>query len=143
VDAEQLELLERERLQALRECDLVALERLHADDYELITPGGRTLSRQVYVGLMTSGDFTYETFEPASPVRVRVYGSAAVIRYQARILVRDATGAPDSGLFWHTDIWELRGNGWQAAWSQATRIRQGEAEAQAATSRIRPRGSRE
>lgn len=130
MDAEQLEQLERERLRALRECDLVAIERLHADDYELITPGGRALSFREYAGLITSADFTYETFEPASPVRVRVFGSAAILRYQARIVVSDADGTTDSGLFWHTDIWEPRGDGWQAVWSQATRIRQGEAEAE-------------
>lgn len=128
MDAEQLEQLERERLRALRTCDLVAVERLHAQDYELVTPGGGTITRQDYVELITSGDFTYTTFEPASPVRVRDYGSAAVIRYQARIVVSDASGEIDSGLFWHTDIWELRGETWQAVWSQATRIRQRDAD---------------
>lgn len=130
MDADQLEQLERERLRALREGDVVALERLHADDYELITPGGRALSRQAYVELITSADFTYETFESASPARVHVYGAAAVIRYRARIVVRDADGETDSGLFWHTDIWELRGDSWQAVWSQATRIRQPETDAE-------------
>jgi hypothetical protein len=114
VQPEQFEQLERERLRALRECDLIAINRLHADDYELITSGG----------------FAYETFEPASPVRVRAFGSAAVLRYQARIVVSDAAGATDSGLFWHTDIWEPRGEGWRAVWSQATRIQQGGAEAE-------------
>jgi hypothetical protein len=128
VEPEALEQLERERLQALCECDLVALERLHADDYELITPGGRSLSRQAYVELITSRDFNYDTFEPASAVRVRMNGSAAVVRYQARIVVSDAAGEADSGLFWHTDIWELRGDSWQAVWSQATRMRQPDAD---------------
>jgi Domain of unknown function (DUF4440) len=130
VDAEQLEQLERARLRALRECDLVAVERLHAEDYELVTPGGGTLTRQDYVELITSGEFTYTTFEPASPVRVRDHGSAAVIRYRARIVVSDATGEIDSGLFWHTDIWELRSGSWQAVWSHATRIRQIEDQAE-------------
>ena len=125
---QKLESLERERLRALRDCDLTVVERLHADDYELIAPGGRALSFRDYVGLITSGDFTYETFEPASPVRVRVFDSVALLRYQARIVVIDATGATDSGLFWHTDIWELHGDRWQAVWSQATRIRQSDAE---------------
>ena len=124
MEPRQLENLERERLRALRDGDLTAVERLHADDYELITPGGGALSLQDYVGLITSGDFTYATFEPASPVRVRVHESAAVIRYQARIVVHDAAGEVDNGLFWHTDIWELREDRWQAVWSQATRIRQ-------------------
>lgn len=124
MEPRQLEHLERERLRALRDGDLNAVERLHADDYELITPGGGALSLQDYVALITSGDFTYATFEPASPVRVRVHESAAVIRYQARIVVHDAAGEVDNGLFWHTDIWELREDRWQAVWSQATRIRQ-------------------
>ena len=129
MDPNALEQLERERLRALRECDLVAVERLHAGDYELITPGGGSVSLQDYVALITSGDFTYTTFEPASPVRVRAFGAAAVLRYQARIVVHDAAGEADSGLFWHTDIWEHRGDTWQAVWSQATRIRQPDPEA--------------
>ena len=128
MEPEQLEQLERERLRALRECDLIAIERLHAVDYELITPGGRALSLQEYVALIKSGDFAYETFEPASSVRVRAFGSAAVLRYQARIVVSDAAGATDSGLFWHTDIWELRGDTWRAVWSQATRIKSADPE---------------
>ena len=128
MELKQLEQLERERLRALRDRDLTAVGRLHADDYELITPGGNALSIEDYVGLITSGEFTYETFEPASTVRVRAFGSAVVLRYQARIVVRDAASTADSGLFWHTDIWELRGDRWQAVWSQATRIRQSDAE---------------
>ena len=35
------------------------------------------------------------------------------------ILVR---GALDSGMFWHTDVYEIRDGRWQAVWSQATQI---------------------
>ncbi len=129
MDPEQLEALERERLRALRAGDLDVIERLHADDYELITPGGLALSKRDYVELVTSSDFTYEAFEPTSPVRVRVFGSAAVARYRAKIVVSDGAGGTDAGLFWHTDIWELRDDQWRAVWSHATRIRTPEPEA--------------
>jgi hypothetical protein len=129
MDEAELERLERARLASLVAGDVEAARPLHADDYELITPSGRQLTKEAYLDLIASGDFTYETFEPASPVRVRVLGSAAVLRYKARIVVSDAIGATDSGLFWHTDIWELRGDTWQAVWSQATRIKTVDAEA--------------
>jgi hypothetical protein len=35
----------------------------------------------------------------------------------------NGTNELDAGLFWHTDVWERRADGWQAVWSQATRIR--------------------
>jgi len=123
MDEAELETLERARLAALVAGDVEAARPLHADDYELITPGGRQLTKHAYLDLIASEDFTYETFEPASPLRVRLFDQMAVARYQARIVVRDGEGDRDAGLFWHTDIWELRGDRWQAVWSQATRIR--------------------
>ena len=125
MDAARLEALERKRLQSLVEGDLETARRLHGDDYQLITPGGRSLSKAEYLEMVTSGDFTYEVFEPASPVAVRIHDGVAIARYHASIVVRDADGDRDTGLFWHTDVWERRDAGWQAVWSQATRIRPG------------------
>ena len=123
MDEAELERLERARLASLVAGDVEAARPLHADDYELITPGGRQLTKDAYLDLIASNEFTYETFEPASRLKARLFGQVAVARYQARIVVRDADGDLDTGLFWHTDIWELRGDRWQAVWSQATRIR--------------------
>jgi hypothetical protein len=52
---------------------------------------------------------------------VRLHGDAAVIRYQSQIQIL-VSGKLDSGRFWHTDSYEKRHGGWQAVWSQATRI---------------------
>ena len=123
MDAAELERLERLRLASLVEGDLETARPLHADDYELITPGGRRLTKDGYLELIASGDFTYEAFEPASPLNVRTFERVAIVRYQARIVVHDGSGQTDSGTFWHTDVWEKRDNGWQAVWSQATRAR--------------------
>ena len=113
---------ERRRLRALVEADMELARSLHSDDYQLITPGGQTTSKEAYLGGIASGEFVYHAFEPASDMAVRVYGSAAAVRYQARIEVQ-FSNKRDSGLFWHTDIYETKDGRWQAVWSQATRIR--------------------
>lgn len=95
---------------------------MHAEDYELISPGGRSHSRAEYLGPIETGEMRYEVFEAASPVRVRVIGAAGIVRYQARIRVRFGDEI-DEGLFWHTDFYAMRDGRWQAVWSHATRTR--------------------
>ena len=95
---------------------------MHAEDYQLITPGGRTLTRDEYLGGVATGELNYVVFEPASAIAIRKYEGAAVLRYQARIEVQFGDNV-DSDLFWHTDIYEIRDGRWQVVWSQATRIR--------------------
>ena len=114
--------LERQRLRALVEADVDLARSLHADDYQLITPGGATLSRVEYLDGIATGDLDYLEFEPASEIAVRLYDRAAALRYRATIEVL-VLGQLDSGVFWHTDIHELRDERWQAVWSHATRIR--------------------
>lgn len=113
---------EQARLRSLVAADLSLAERLHADDYELITPGGATMSKRAYLDGIRSGDLDYAVFEPVSDIRVRMYAEAAILRYRVRIEI-DIGGAHDEGTFWHTDAYENRGGQWQAVWSQATRIR--------------------
>ena len=113
---------ELQRLRALVDADLDLARSLHAHDYQLITPGGATLSRDGYLDGIETGALDYLVFEPASEIAVSVYNGAAAVRYQARIEVL-VSGELDSGLFWHTDIHELRDGRWQAVWSHATRIR--------------------
>ena len=114
--------LERKRLRVLVDADLDLARSLHADDYQLITPGGATISKQGYLDDTSTGDLDYLVFEPASKIAVRMYDRAAAVRYKARIEVL-VSGQLDTGLFWHTDIHELRDGRWQAVWSHATRMR--------------------
>lgn len=112
---------ERRRLAALVDRDMKAADALHAEDYELITPGGAHLSKQAYLSGIADGALRYRRFEPDGEIAVRVWGSAAAVRYQVRIDI-DWEGGHDFGRFWHTDIYELRDGRWQVVWSQATRI---------------------
>jgi Domain of unknown function (DUF4440) len=129
VERSDLQEIERHRLAALVTADIPAAEALHADDYELIPPGGHPISKREYLDAIASGALDYEVFEPASAIRVRSLGpNAAAVRYRARILIHDDAGATDGGVFWHTDLYELRDDRWQAVWSQATRIRKAAAD---------------
>lgn len=95
--------------------------QLHAADFQLITPSGSALSREQYLGRVASGEFNYLIWEPAS-IEVRLYGQAAILRYQALldIVVRGEKGSPRH--YWHTDSYEKREGRWQVVWSQATEI---------------------
>lgn len=104
---------ERERLRALLGDDVDAANTLHADDFELINPVGEPLSKEDYID---SGDaFAYTVFKPISPIRVRVHGDAAVIRYKSEIEIFGSRGH-----YWHTDLYEKRDGQWQIVWSQTT-----------------------
>ena len=114
--------LERARLRSLVEGDLVTARTLHANDYQLITPGGRSLSGAEYLGDIESGALRYEVFEPESEIAVVQLGGGVAVRYVARIEVHFGGGGFDRGRFWHTDLYRLRDGAWQAVWSQATEI---------------------
>ncbi|MBA3274247.1 MAG: nuclear transport factor 2 family protein [Chloroflexia bacterium] len=113
---------ERQRLCALVRADMEVADRLHADDFQLITPGGGAMSKETYLGGIASGRFRYVAFEPTSEIVVRLHGDVALIRYQSRIeLVNE--GQPGGLRAWHTDTYEERNGLWRIVWSQATEIR--------------------
>jgi nucleoside 2-deoxyribosyltransferase len=120
---DELRDIERSRLRSLVDVDLERAMRLHAPDYQLITPGGGTFTREEYLGVIERGELVYEVFEPASDIAVRRTGDAAAVRYQARIAVR-WPGGREEGVYWHTDLYERRDGQWQATWSQATQTSQ-------------------
>ena len=119
LDGDGMRVLERDRLRSLVEPDLELADRLHADDYELIPPGGGRRTKADYLGGIESGDLRYFVFEPASEIALIELGAGFAVRYQALIDIRFPGGA-EAGTYWHTDVWRRRGGRWQALWSQAT-----------------------
>jgi hypothetical protein len=113
--------VERERLRSLVTANLTTADVLHADDYELVTPTGTVLTKSQYLTSIGAGQLRYLTFEPVSPIAVRVVPGAAVLRYQAHIVIAEGEHTADF-VCWHTDYYELRAQQWQAVWSQATKI---------------------
>jgi hypothetical protein len=94
---------------------------LMADDFQLISPFGGTLTREAYLGGLASGAFRYQLWEPG-PIAVRAHGAAAVVRYRARAVVAVRGKAEPERVYWHTDYYERRKGRWQVVWSQATEV---------------------
>ena len=67
-NAAEMAEIERSRLWALVEPDLELAQRLHAGEYELITPTGTRLSKELYLGMIASGRLVYRMFEPVSGI---------------------------------------------------------------------------
>lgn len=106
--------LERRRTQALVDRDLPLIERLHAPDYQLITPDGRVFSRARYLAAIADAPF-YAGWAHGE-MQVRLSPGMALLRYPATI------SFPSGKVVrcWHTDSYERIGGDWLAVWSQAT-----------------------
>jgi len=115
--------LELSRIQALIKPDVTRLWQLHSADYQLITPSGRSFSRERYLGLIESGQLRYLQWEP-SPMEVRTSERMAIVRYQVTLRLESPAGKGAPIRCWHTDSFELIGDIWQAVWSQATEIKE-------------------
>lgn len=114
-----VEMIERDRIRALLEADVDRAARLHADDFQLITPSGRVLSKEGYLEAVRSGDIDYALWE-AGEIVVRSYGDVAVIRYPSEMAFTVGGTRTPRGRYWHTDLYERRDGRWQVVWSQAT-----------------------
>ena len=119
-DPGEIREIEASRLWSLVEPDLELAQRLHADEYELITPTGTRLSKELYLGLIGSGRLVYRVFEAVSGIAVRGGGDFALLRYQARISIEEGDHLADF-VCWHLDSYEVIDGRWQAVWSQATK----------------------
>jgi ketosteroid isomerase-like protein len=113
---------ERERLRTLVAADAEAAARLHADDFQLITPSGDALSKVQYLEGVASGEFNYVYWEPDSTIAVRFYGEAAIIRYRSQLEIIVAGQLIPRRSCWHTDCYEKHGGQWRVVWSHATEI---------------------
>ena len=118
--ADHLREIERQRTQALVQRDMDLAWALHAADYQLITPGGVSFSRERYLGKIAAGELVYRLWTPG-PIAVRFSERMALLRYRVTLaFAGDPPGQPFD--CWHLDSYELHDDVWRAVWSQATRI---------------------
>lgn len=121
-EADHIRQLERERLRALVDADLDTARRLHADDFQLITPAGAPLTRDEYLGVIESGQLDYVGWE-AGEIVVKLHGDLAVIRYKdVRFEVNAGDRVVHRGPMYHTNVYERHGGRWLAVWSQASGV---------------------
>ena len=90
-DADDLAAIERDRLRALVERDMDRAAELHADDFELITPSGRRLSKAEYLAAVRTRDIDYWSWE-AGEIELREHGDVAAVRYPAEMTFRGPDG---------------------------------------------------
>ncbi|HEY6570536.1 MAG TPA: nuclear transport factor 2 family protein [Candidatus Limnocylindrales bacterium] len=119
---DDLAAIERERLRALVEIDLDRAAELHADDFQLVTPSGRVLSKAEYLEAVRTRAIAYALWE-AGEIEVRRHDDAAMIRYRSEMAFTVDGARTPRRRFWHTDLYERRDGRWQVVWSQATEIR--------------------
>src|SRR5215210_791644 len=103
-EQDEIREIERARLHALVEADMETATRLHADDFQLVSPGGRTYSKEEYLGGIASGNIDYLAWEPVSEIAVRLHGQVADIRYRSQLEIV-FRGEKSVGFYWHTDTY--------------------------------------
>ena len=74
-NADTLRATEVSRLRALVDTDMETAERLHSEDFQLITPGGAALSKAEYLNGVALGVTNYQVWEVDSP-SVSVFSTA-------------------------------------------------------------------
>jgi hypothetical protein len=118
--ADDVRAVEQALMQATVDADTAAAGRLLADDFQLINPLGGPQTRQDFLATI-GGAIDYLTWEPVSGIEVRLYGNAAVVRFQSAFdLV--AFGERLTHLAWHTDLLERRQGHWQVVRAQTTAV---------------------
>ena len=122
LEAEAVRAAQRERSAALLSGDMQKAERVHADDFQLVTPLGAVFSKAQYLGAVEAGIIKYSVMELDSPVDVRVHGDVALTRYRVQIEVEVQGQRYARAGYWFTDAFEKREGRWQIVWSQGTEI---------------------
>lgn len=108
-------------MRALVERDMALAQSLHSPEFHLVTPGGRTRSRDSYLGAVEAGEIRYLKWQ-AADMMVRQFSDVVLLRYRADLEMPAQAGGTSSFACWHTDAYELRDGLWQVVFSQATRI---------------------
>lgn len=117
----ELRSIERQRLRALVTADSPALDRLHSDDFQAISPFGHSFAKEEYLRRVTSGELDYVRWEPED-IQVRLHGPVAALRYKATADVRSGGKLLPSMQTWNTALYERRKGQWIIVWFQVTQI---------------------
>lgn len=117
----ELRSIERERLRALVAADGPALDRLHSDDFQVITPFGSAFDKGEYLRSVASGELDYVHWAPED-IQVRLRGSVAALRYKAIADVKSRGKLLPTMRTWNTALYERRSGQWVIVWFQVTQI---------------------
>src|SRR5687768_8802625 len=111
-ESETIRELERGRLRAMVAADIARIDELHAEDFQLINPAGRSYTKAQYLGDIASGEIDYRVWEPGD-IAVVVASDVAVVRYQAEMEIVLAGQPFPRQRLWHMDTYVRRDERWQ------------------------------
>jgi len=112
--------LDRQRMTAMAEKNIAALNDLIADDLIYTHSSARLDTKASLIGNMQSGSTVYTEVTPSNVV-AQDCGDAVVLTGQARIGVMSG-GKPNAFTVRFTDVYANRGGKWQMVTWQSTRL---------------------
>ncbi|PIC00183.1 nuclear transport factor 2 family protein [Caulobacter sp. X] len=119
-DVVALEALNAQWLTAYKTRDAAALDRVLADDFEGVYPGGRIMKKADILKLATNPARSFDTVA-WEDVRIVVIGDVAVLRARARMTGSSAEG-PFSSINDFADVYVRRPGGWRAISAHVVRV---------------------
>jgi len=119
---DRLRQAEQTRLKALVDADVAVAGRLIASDFELINPLGDVLTRDDVLGGVASGGLDFLADTVTSPIKVRLHGNTAVLRYRHTIDIAVVPVGHLTHPAWTTALYQRRKGNWQIVWEQTGAI---------------------
>ena len=119
-EAAALEKLNAEWLTAYKTHDGVALERILADDFEAIYPGGRVMKKTDLVKAATNPARTVSEIS-WDDLKILVFGDVAVVRARSRMSGKTAEGDFASTND-YADVYVKRAGAWRAVSAHVVRV---------------------
>ena len=111
--------LDRQRMSAMAQKDIAALNKLIADDLVYTHSSARLDTKESLIGAMESGRTVYTAVVP-SDVKAQDLGDTVVLTGNARISVNSGANAMNFGVRF-TDVWVNKSGQWQMVAWQSTR----------------------
>src|ERR1700710_471725 len=119
-NAQKIIELDRQRMTAMAEKDIAALNKLLAEDLIYTHSSARLDTKKSLIGAMESGATLYTSVEP-SEVVAQDLGDAVVLTGIAAISVNSG-GNPNSFRVRFTDVYANKGGQWQMVTWQSTKL---------------------
>ena len=119
-EAEDLITLEGQFAQAIVKADVDALDNIVSDDWIIIGPEGRVISKSAFFEVTRSGALTHSSME-SDETRVRLYGDTAIVT--ARVVTAGAyQGQAFTTRERSTDVFVRQHGHWKCVLTQLTTI---------------------
>jgi hypothetical protein len=115
--------LESQWTQAMRSGDTATLDRLLAPEYTMVTSEGKTSGKAQEMAMYQRGDVKFDSIS-TSGQNVTIYIGGAVVTGKASIKGKHQK-QDISGDYFFVDVLERRKSGWQAVYSQITKVETG------------------